>query len=62
LLIIITLLLIVIASGIIIISVSKELSEHLLGVVQGFLLGLVGLLLSLHPSAEVIIAIIGHMH
>ena len=31
-------------------------------VVQGLLLGLGGLLLSFHPSAEVIIAVIGHMH
>ena len=47
---------------IIIIPVSEELSEHLFNVVQGFLLGLGGLLLSFHSSAEIIIAVIGHMH
>jgi len=62
LLIIIMFLLIVIASSIIIILIGEELSEHLLDVVQGFLLGLGGLLLSFHLSAEVIIAVIGHMH
>jgi len=54
--------LVMIASCIIIISISEELSEHLLDVVQGFLLGLGGLLLSFHPSTEVIIVVIGHMH
>ena len=39
-------LLIMIIPGIIIISVGEELSEHLLNVVQDFLLGLEGLLLS----------------
>ena len=56
------LLLIMIASGIIIIPVGEELSEHMLDVVQSFLLGLRGLLLSFHPSAEIIIAVISHMH
>jgi len=42
------LILIMITSGIIINSVGEELSEHLLDVVQGFLLGLGGLLLSFH--------------
>ena len=50
-----------IASSIFIIPIGEELSEHLLDVVQGFLLGLGGLLLSFHPLAEVIIAVIGHM-
>jgi len=43
-------LLIMITPGIIVISVGEELSEHLLNVVQGFLLGLGGLLLSFQPS------------
>jgi len=48
--------------GIIVISVGEELSEHLLNVVQGFLLGLGGLLLSFQSSTKVIITVIGHMH
>jgi len=55
-------LLIMITPGIIVILVSEELSEHLLNVIQGFLLGLGGLLLSFHPSTEVIVTIISHMH
>ena len=62
LIIIIMLLLIMIASDIIIILVGKELSKHLLDVIQGFFLSLGHLLLSVHPSLEVIIAVIGHMH
>ena len=42
------LLLIMITPGIIVILVGEELSEHLLNVVQGFLQGLGGLLLSFH--------------
>jgi len=56
------LLLVMIASSIIIIPIGEELGKHLLDVIQGFLLGLGGLLLSFHPSAEVIIAIIGPIH
>jgi len=59
--IIIMLLLIMIAFGIIVIPVGEELSYHLLNVVQGFLLGLGSLLLSFHPSAKVIIIVIGHV-
>jgi len=59
--IIIMLFLIMIAPGIIVIPVSEELSQHLLDVVQGFLLGLGGLLLGLHPSAKVIIIVNGHV-
>jgi len=54
--------LVMIASGIIIIPIGEEFSEHLLNVIQDFLLGLGGLLLSFHPSAEVIIVVIGHMY
>ena len=54
--------LIMITPGIIIISVSEELSKHLLNIVQGFLLGLGGLLLNFQPSTEVIITVISHMH
>ena len=55
-------LLIMITPGIIVVSVGEELSEHLLNVVQGFLLGLGSLLLSFQPSTEVIITVISHMH
>jgi len=51
-----------ITPGIIVISVSEELSKHLLNIIQGFLLGLGGLLLSFQPSTEVIITVISHMH
>ena len=54
--------LIMITPGIIVISVSEELSKHLLHVVQGFLLGLRGLLLNFQPSTEVIITVISHTH
>ena len=53
--------LVMVTPDIIIISVSEELSKHLLNVVQGFLLGIGGLLLSFQPSTEVIITIISHM-
>ena len=45
-------LLIMITPGIIVIPVSEELGEHLLNVVQGFLLSLGGLLLSFQPSTK----------
>ena len=47
---------------IIVIPVSKELGEHLLNVVQGFLLSLGGLLMSFQPSMEVNINVISHIH
>ena len=43
-------LLIMVTPGIIVTLVSEELSEHLLNVIQGFLLGLRDLLLSFQPS------------
>jgi len=51
-----------ITPGIIVVSVGEELSVHLLDIVQGFLLGLGGLLLSFQSSVEVIITFLGHMH
>ena len=58
----IMLFLVMITPGIIVISVGKELSEHLLNVVQAFLLGIGGLLLSFQSLMEVIITVISHMH
>jgi len=54
--------LIMVTPGIIIISVIEELSEHLLDVVQSFLLGLGSLLLSFQTSMQVIITVISHVH
>ena len=51
------LLIVMITASVIGIPVSQELSEHLLDVIQGFLLGLGGLLLSFQPSKEVIITV-----
>ena len=53
--------LIMVTPGMIIIPVSEELSEHL-NVVQGFLLGLRGLLFGFQPLSEVIITVISHIH
>jgi len=55
-------LLILITFGIIVILVSEELGEHLLNIIQGFLLSLGGLLLSFQPSTEVNINVISHIH
>jgi len=55
------LLIIMIDAGVIGIPVSQELSEHLLDVIQGFLLSLESLLLCLHPPTEVIIIVAGHV-
>ena len=46
-----------ITPGIIVTPVSEELGEHLLNIVQGFLLGLGSLLLSFQSSMEVIITL-----
>jgi len=54
--------LIMITLGIIVITVGEELGEHLLNIIQGFLLSLRCLLLSFQPSAKVIITVISHMH
>jgi len=54
--------LIMVTPGIIIILVTEELSEHLLNIVQSFLLDLGSLLLSFQTLTKVIITIISHVH
>jgi len=56
------LLIVMIVVGVIGILVSQELSEHLLDVIQGFLLSPRSLLLCLHPPTEVIIIVVGHVN
>jgi len=51
----------IIIGCVIIISVYQKLSQHLMDVIQGFLLGLESLLLCLHAMTEIII-IIGISH
>jgi len=56
--IIVVFLIFVITTGcVIIILICQELIQHLLDVVQGFLLGLESLLLCLHATTEIIIII-----
>ena len=50
--------LIIITLGIIIIMVGEELGEHLLNVVQGFLLNFGGLLLSFHTPMKIHIVVL----
>ena len=53
---------IVVTPGIVVIPIGEELSDHLLNVVQGFLLGPRGLFLGFQPSSEVNITVISHIH
>ena len=49
------------ASGIIVTLITEELGKHLLNIVQGFLLGPGGLLLSFQAPTKVVISIISHI-
>ena len=48
-------------TGVIGIPVNQELSEHLLDIIQGFLLSPGSPLLCLHPPTEIIIIVVGHV-
>jgi len=57
-LIVIVLLIFLITTSCVIVLVCQELSQYLLDVVQGFLLGLESLLMCLHAITEIIIIVV----